>query len=640
MANEILIKVRVDDADVSPGLAATLAKVKAFGDGLSAEMAAAGREAGDHAGEQIADGLNRHLRELRLPEIDIHANAIEAQEKIKETELALRALAGDNPTIEVKVKTDKALSELKELRGHFKEVEDDGDKNGGNWATNFLKSASTKIGGASGLSSVLIPTGIALAPLLGASIAGAIVGGVGIGGIAGGLALAAQDSDVQLSMLKLRDDLSDHLSGAVEPFIKVAEQSIAAVDHALTGINFKGIFVNLAPQVAPLINGVTALITDLGGAIENISKTSGPVIAEIGHEFSALGKVLAGGLNSLTDNADGEAQALKDLFSIINGSIEVVFKLINALTEVYGVFHKLFDLGVPGLYEMIADKQFAVKDSAVEMAQSMIESSKATDQSTISTDLATAALKAQDDAIHQVADSLKASTDPLFAFMDAEDNLTEKQTALNKAIKVHGANSKEARAATKDYQKALIDYVSSAANATNGTGHLTAQQKQLLSSAGTSKKRINELDTALYNAWKQANKLDGFEVDITVKQRFIQTGKYISNSQIANPTQLYSGLAHGGIKGAASGATSSGLTWTGEHGPELLDLPPGTAVHTAGDSKRMAAEQGGGPAGTMVIQLVLDGRVLTERTVDHQRRFVRDNFGGSVQAAYGYGVPA
>lgn len=99
---------------------------------------------------------------------------------------------------------------------------------------------------------------------------------------------------------------------------------------------------------------------------------------------------------------------------------------------------------------------------------------------------------------------------------------------------------------------------------------------------------------------KELSAIPDKTITITIKQRFVQTGKYISQSQIDNPTQLYSGLRSGGVKGAASGRTSGGLTWTGEDGPELLNLPPGTGVHTAGDSARMAAQMGGGSAEVVV----------------------------------------
>ncbi|MET7775363.1 phage tail protein [Streptomyces mirabilis] len=53
------------------------------------------------------------------------------------------------------------------------------------------------------------------------------------------------------------------------------------------------------------------------------------------------------------------------------------------------------------------------------------------------------------------------------------------------------------------------------------------------------------------------------------------------------------GKAAGGIVGAAaSGGLRGGLTWVGEHEPELLDLPVGSRVWSGPDSRRMAATGG------------------------------------------------
>lgn len=637
MANEVVIKVRVDDQS-RQGFAAALAESRVFGDMMEHELKAAGMDAGSTAGEEVASELNKQLRALRLPELDVHMNADEAREKIKELEVQVRALASDNPTIDVKIRSDKALSELAAFKRRFKEVEDDGDKNGQGWASKFIGAAKGKLMGlgGEGLSSVLTTAGIALAPMIGASIAGAVVGGAGIGGIAGGMALAARDERVQFAMLNLQDSLTEKLTNAVEPFVPVAVQSINQVNEHLNRLNFGKMFADLAPQVAPLINGVTDFIDKMGAALEKVFQKSGPVIQAIGQEIGDLGTVIGRGLGSLADNSDKEALALKDLFAVINGSIDIAFKFLNTMAQIYDVFHKMEQISLPGVFELLSDKSRKVKDSAVEMAEAVMKTTIATDDQTTSVELATNALHQEDDAIHQVSKSLKASTDPLFAFMDAQDSLTEKQKAMNTAISQHGKNSQQARQATKDYQRALIDYVSAAAGATNGTGHLTAEQKRLLSSAGASKQRINELDNALYQAWKQANKLDGFEVDVTVATHFKEFGKPYSDM---TPYQFH-GLAHGGIKGAASGPISSGLTWVGENGPELMDLPPGTSVRTSGDSARMMRQMAGagaGMTGPIIINLELDGHQLATATVDPMRNFVRNRFGGNVQLAYGQG---
>lgn len=86
---------------------------------------------------------------------------------------------------------------------------------------------------------------------------------------------------------------------------------------------------------------------------------------------------------------------------------------------------------------------------------------------------------------------------------------------------------------------------------------------------------------------------------------------------------------------ASGGITGSGLTWVGEYGPELLNMPAGSAVRSAGDSKRLASAGGGGRGGgPMVVNLVLDGRTLATAMLDPFRD-LSDNFGGSTQAMLG-----
>lgn len=84
-------------------------------------------------------------------------------------------------------------------------------------------------------------------------------------------------------------------------------------------------------------------------------------------------------------------------------------------------------------------------------------------------------------------------------------------------------------------------------------------------------------------------------------------------------------LATGGISGA-------GLTMMNERGPELVRLPTGSQVYSAGDSQRMAGQGGGQP---IIVQLVLDGQVIVQKLVEPTRQFVSRRFGGNVQAAYG-----
>lgn len=97
---------------------------------------------------------------------------------------------------------------------------------------------------------------------------------------------------------------------------------------------------------------------------------------------------------------------------------------------------------------------------------------------------------------------------------------------------------------------------------------------------------------------------------------------------------LGSFFASGGIVGAATGGIRSGLSWVGEQGPELVSLPAGATVHSAGDSQRMM-QGGGGQMAPIVIQLIADGKQLAEVVVDPIRGLVRQLGAGSVQQFLG-----
>jgi hypothetical protein len=60
------------------------------------------------------------------------------------------------------------------------------------------------------------------------------------------------------------------------------------------------------------------------------------------------------------------------------------------------------------------------------------------------------------------------------------------------------------------------------------------------------------------------------------------------------------GRAMGGIMGAANGGVRSNLTLVGEQGPEMVQLPAGARVRTAGDTRRLMGQGGGGGGQTVV----------------------------------------
>lgn len=96
-------------------------------------------------------------------------------------------------------------------------------------------------------------------------------------------------------------------------------------------------------------------------------------------------------------------------------------------------------------------------------------------------------------------------------------------------------------------------------------------------------------------------------------------------------------MATGGVVGAAGGGPRSRMTLVGEQGPELVDLAPGSRVHSNPDSRRMAAGWGGGGGGPIELVINLDGREVARQLWDPMRAEVWARSGGDVQRALGRG---
>lgn len=93
--------------------------------------------------------------------------------------------------------------------------------------------------------------------------------------------------------------------------------------------------------------------------------------------------------------------------------------------------------------------------------------------------------------------------------------------------------------------------------------------------------------------------------------------------------------ASGGVVGqAAAGGARGALTAVGEQGMELLDLPPGTVVHSNADARAMMEGAAGRSGGSMTLRIEAGSSDLDRVLLEVIRRAVRAQ-GGNVQLALG-----
>ncbi|MFF7096420.1 phage tail protein [Streptomyces rubradiris] len=183
------------------------------------------------------------------------------------------------------------------------------------------------------------------------------------------------------------------------------------------------------------------------------------------------------------------------------------------------------------------------------------------------------------------------STVTLFSIRSGMRNSKDKVTAFASALK---------QLRSKGFSKSIIQQVAEAG--IDGGGLETAGA--LLQASGSEVQTINQTQADIEAAAGSAGKSTADAVyDKAIKQqeRYVKSLEAQQKSLQKSMDKLGQAMekaierafgkkAAGGIVGAAaSGGLRSSLTWVGEQGPELLDLPAGSRVWSNPDSRRKLA---------------------------------------------------
>ncbi|MFG2269143.1 hypothetical protein ACGFNY_05135 [Streptomyces chartreusis] len=224
----------------------------------------------------------------------------------------------------------------------------------------------------------------------------------------------------------------------------------------------------------------------------------------------------------------------------------------------------------------------------------------------------------------------------------------------------------------KGLSSALIQQIAEAG--IEGGGLETAGA--LLKASSSEIKSMNQLQTQITAAATAAGKTTADAVyasQIKTQEKLVKAWQTTTDKLTKSMENLaksmekliekgFKGKAGGGIVGAAaSGGLRSNLTWVGEHGPELLDLPVASRVWSNPDSKRMQQSawtsmlntprlghaqgrgavvgRGGGSVQPIIVHqtITLDGRVVAQQIFDPLRKEIAAK-GGNVQRSLGQGA--
>lgn len=475
----------------------------------------------------------------------------------------------------------------------------------------------------------------AVAPQLGAAIAGAIVGGVGLGGIIGGVALAASSDEkikgyagrIGKSFVKtIQAEARDAFSGPVM-------ENLGKVEALATraGVALGKIFKNVAPYLNPFVDSLVRASDVLLGSFVGASGKAGKPLEALGHMAENVSISIGHLIAAAAGNSKEGASGLDFLTSAMTHTIDAATYLVIALTKVKegidfvaGGFKaarnwiednsRILDLTADGYDKgtVAADLYrkgiIGVNGSATDYTHYLAAAVESTNKLSTSQSNEAKAAHGQRDALKAVSDELKAQADPVFALLSAQDNLTTKQDALTEAVKKYGSKSTEAGAASRDLASAAID-LQGAAGSLSGSfdGRLTPAMEATLGAAGLTASQIAAVRRQFQLA-KGAGDAYAKTYRATVITNYINR---ITQQSLDTAHQAYEDTKKSIKKRASGGSVVRGEPYiVGENGPEIWAPTAAGKVLSAAASRGLARV--GGPArasgaGRQAIQIELVG---------------------------------
>lgn len=444
---------------------------------------------------------------------------------------------------------------------------------------------STGPGGAA-VGAAIIGVGLAAAPALGALLSGAIIGGAGIGGIIGGLMLVKDDPALAAAGSQISKRIMSQLKISASSMIAPAIAGLNTIEGAFNRStnDLKRFFDNSSQFISPLADAIGYAIESISSGIADLTEGAGPVIDGIANGIMQIADSFKDGFSKLSEDGPAAGAAISEAFGTVARILDAVFWTVDKLTDAFGW---LAEHGVLG---------DSIKQDFEDYKAGMNDVTASTDNLRTSTQIAS-------DALKEMADTLRAETDPVFALIKAQQDLNSAQSNYEEAVRKSGKGSKEAQDALLGLGTATTRVADASIAAADSSSSLPDSFKAAAKAAGLSADEVSALADQFTRAKNRGDAFDGTYV-ATVKTVYQTIGQ---RSAAYGGGFSFTGHAAGGVIGAAaSGGSHGGMTLVGEEGPELVSLPYGSSVSTAGATKRKMAEGDVGGSGSGTVKVTLE----------------------------------
>jgi hypothetical protein len=483
-------------------------------------------------------------------------------------------------------------------------------------AAGFMK----KLGGALGSAGAGIATGAgskvgvviggalaaAAAPVLISGIGAALSSGAGLTGIGAGVALAVgKDKDIQAAGQYAGKRFADGLTKtATSAYKQPIMTAIGVLSQAGDRVSkqWQEVFRSTSGMLVPFVQDIVRVGERISDSLAGAAIKSAPAVAALGDALVLLGDGAGDALDILADGSLNAAGNLRLLAGVTADVLRQSATFLGALNDLSA------NPWVTGPLLPLLKKKYA--DTAAE-SDSLSDKTE-----TLASGFTTAAQAArgQVDALEALATEMKAQTDPAFALLDAQDKVRESQKNLNKEIKEHGRDSKQARAASRDLAKAAIDLQGKAgALGDEFDGNLSPAMLATMRAAGMTERQIDGVRDEMNRARKAGGAYaKNYQASVSVKGAPAARRSLYSVKDIIDdiPRAVHIAMKITGVGNvsaaaaavrknarASGGPVARGIPYlVGEHGPEMI-VPEaaGRVLSAAATRGTMSNRQGQTP---------------------------------------------
>lgn len=469
----------------------------------------------------------------------------------------------------------------------------------------------------------------AAAPVLVSALGSALSGASAGAALAGGVALAVSKSDaVKVAGAdagkKFMDGLTKEASksfsdGTLLSALGVLEDAGERITKTLGKA-----FSEVSGEVVPLTRKIAQSAETILNAFVKMGSSS--ALDALGDSVLLVSDSVGSFLNSVSD---GSPEAAANLRLVAGATAD----LVTQSGFLIGMVGKLANNSwITGPILPLLRKHY--QDTA-DASDKLAGSTQATAGEM---DGAAASARGERTALDELSTALRAQADPVFALLQAQETLTEKQKAAAKATKEHGRKSEEAKKALRDLASAALD-LEGKAGALGDTfnGELTPQLRATFRAAGLTEAQINDLAKQFRGAKRDGDRFaKDYRAKLSVAGGSKARSELIRAREIANdiPRAITIAMRVTGVTNvskarssinkqyqarAAGGPISKDTPyWVGENGPELIfpstDGRVLSAAASRGAQARTRPEAGGGGGGgpqKLRLELVGQREVVT-----------------------------